>query len=331
MAKHTGCIYGATGTFKTWNLGLLAKEIFKRTKKPVRLVSCDGGKWEPVQKFVDAGMIHPLSLINDQERLYILRAIMNGFWPNKVDEQGNRVGKQMIKNPTEFGGYLFEGITSIGERVLELYSGKKVGMNPAYSETLKSDFKDEKGNSMPDALIGAYSQDSYGVVQREMNQLVLRSWELPVDWVWWSGHEAQAEDEMNRETIRGIAVVGKKATARIPKNIGYLIHAFRVSTGQGDKRKEEVRYYFRSHEDPNVRNVFWDAKVRLSGDSIPALMKKYKEGYFVPGYNEQDKYVEGLDDFIRFISKLEEEGSEDVKKFMEDVLGEEKGEEVAAK
>lgn len=301
MAKSTGVLYGQSKTYKTWNLGMLAKYIYEKTGKPICFVTADGGGYKPIQEIVDTEIIQPLVITNDPSRLSIIRKIVEGYWPQDIDKEGIRQSTKMIKVSGEaIGGYIFEGVTSIAESIHQLYRGRKTGMQPAYTEDIKSDLTDSTGKALEGGKIGGLSMDSYGLVQAEMKYILNFSWTLPVDYIWWSGHEAQGEDESSKKTVRGIALVGTAATPRIGKDIGYMIHAYRVPTKEG---KVETRYYFQTHPDNQFKDIFYEASSRLPGDKIPKLLEEYPGGYFVPGYDK------GLDEYLRFEDKLIEEGT----------------------
>src|SRR5215831_13149188 len=144
MATNTGVVYGATGTYKTVNLGFLAKSIFAKTKKRVRLITTDtgggAGGCAPIQDIIDAGIIEVLNLVNDPSRLLLLSKIVEGYWPKNIIN-GVRQDKKMLdpENLKDIGGYFFQGITSIAESIHELYVGRNTGMNVAYSEKINSD------------------------------------------------------------------------------------------------------------------------------------------------------------------------------------------------
>lgn len=312
MVKSCGVLYGASKTFKTWNFGLLAKYIYEKTGKPSLLITADGGGYKPIQKFVDAEIIIPLSITNDPSRLSLMRKIVEGYWPDNIDNEGIRQGKTMTKvSPNMVGGYLFEGITSIAESIHSLYRGKKTGMAAAFTENVQSDLVDSTGKPMTNVTVGGLSLDSYGLVQGEMKYLLNFSWTLPAEFIWWSGHEASAEDDITRKVVRGVALVGQAATPRIGKDIGYMVHTYKMETGEilvnGKKEKTyETRYYFQSHPDNLLQNVFWEASSRLAGDQIPELLEKYKGGYFVPSYTS------GLDEYLRTEDNLVAKGTNDV-------------------
>lgn len=311
MAKSTGVLYGSSKSYKTWNFGLLSKYIYEKTNKPILMVTADGGGYRPIQKFVDAGIIQPLVITNDPSRLALVRRVVEGYWPESINSEGERDSKKMVLVPKDsIGGYIFEGVTSIAESIHTLYRGKKTGMNPAYSEIIKSELVGADSKELPNNItVGGLSQDSYNLVQQEMKYILNYSWTLPADYIWWSGHEASATDELTNKVVRGIQLVGNAATPRIGKEIGGMIHAYKVEIEEDKVSKEkrfETRYYFQSHPDNLLKNVFWEASSRLAGDQIPDLLKKYPNGYFVPSYNK------GLDDYLRTENELMAKGTNDV-------------------
>ena len=318
MAINTGCLYGSTGTYKTTNLGWLAKHIYSKTKKPVRWITTDAGGYRPILPFVEAGIIEPLSLINDAQRQPLLYKIVEGYWPKDI-ENGIRQSKTMLKPDfSNVGGYIFEGITSMSEAIHSLYAGKETGMKAAYKETVSNDFVVEQPNGtnklLESTLIGSYSMDSYGLVQQNMMRNINYSWTLPVEYVWWSGHDLLTENEdssLGQKVITGVALTGRAATPRLGKHLGTMIHAYSVPLDSG---KIEVRYYFTTHVDNQLKGVTWEAKTRVPGSVIPFLQKEYPLGYFVP------KFDSGLDTYISKEEELLSKTSDEVLKWKDSVL-----------
>lgn len=329
MANITICLYGDSGTFKTTQVGFLSKMIYEKYGKVTRLVSADGGGYRPLEPYIQAGLIEAYSVIDEDKIIYILHQLTQGYWPMEL-KNGKRVGSKFTRNLDNVGMYAFEGLTTISERIIDHLAGKKLGMNPAYSmkltssgETIstsdKGDFKDQKflsedklvddkGNALGDVISGAYSQDHYGYVQKTVVEKVLMSWNLPVELVLWTSHEAKGEDENTRASIYGPALVGKKGTPKIPRNVGMLIHADIVEDERkppvaGDKTTDSgiasVRYYFTSHPDKAASKIIWNAKPRIPSDLIPELMKRFQGGFFVPKVNEGlDMYLKVEDELI---------------------------------
>jgi hypothetical protein len=69
-------IYGAGGTTKTSDIGWAALWYYQHTGKKSRLVSGDGGGWEPVQPLVDQGI---------NEKPWAI-----GLWPSRVLKPSRR-------------------------------------------------------------------------------------------------------------------------------------------------------------------------------------------------------------------------------------------------
>jgi hypothetical protein len=308
---NCGILYGASGTYKTHNLGLLAKHIFAITKKPTRWITADGGGFMPIKPLVDAEIVIPYIITDDPLRMLMIQRLIEGYWPSKL-EDGKRVGKMLLKPDTSnVGAYIFEGTTSIAESLHRLYEGKTTGMKSAYSEVIPSDFVDESNKLLPALTIGSYSMDSFGLIQGLMMKFINYSWTLNVPYVWWSGHEASAEDDLTKKIVRGVALVGNAATPRIGKNVGTMIHAIK----EMKEDKTETRYYFQSHPDALLKNVFWEAKTRVPGNKVEALLNTFnKGGYFVP------EYEGGLDLYIAREEELLEQGTEEVLKWKEEIL-----------
>jgi len=349
MANTTGCFYGRSGSFKTSNLGFLSKYVYERTGLPIRYVSADGGGWKPILPYIKAGLIEPYSLLQEQNPMFIMHKIVQGYWPLDIVDGVRKSEKIIPPNHKEkgvhlYGGYFFEGITSLAEFYMQHIRGKKMGMNPAYSIKLTStgevmentDGKDRRaetvklgdklevfegkaGEVLGDEMTGANSQDHYGYVQAEVMGNILKSWQLPVEFVIWTGHEHQATDELTRQVVRGIGLVGNKGTPKIGRNVGFMIHADvqvvkrtvediskpKIATGIRPLKEEEVsetRYYFMKHPDKLTPNLSWEAKPRTPAPLMKDLLKEWPDGYFIPTLEG------GLDIFLRKEDELVEKG-----------------------
>jgi len=313
MADRTGIIYGRTSTFKTWNMGLLAQYIYERTGKVTRYLSADGGSFQHLKGFIDIGILQPLNIVNDNEPISLIRAIIEDrFWPTEINDKFERTSGKVRRGVEGVGAYVFEGVTSIAELLMTRYRGRATGMNPAFKEEIKSDLVDENGKKLDSEIMGGYAMDAYGLIQAEIQSLLIKSWSLPVDTVWWTGHEAQAEDAMDKTTIRGVALVGKKGTTTIGKKIGTMIHAYQVPIKVKVNGKEEdateTRFYFQSHPDASFPKIQWEAKPRVPGDQIEKLLKRFPGGFMVPtpekGLNE---FFAVEDELLEFnVGKLKE-------------------------
>lgn len=343
MANTTICLYGKTDTAKTTSVGFLSRYLFEKYKKPMRLVSADtGGGWRSIQNYVDAGLIIPFSIRNETSPIYILHKLVQGYWPLDLEDGIRKSGRFGI-DYSNVSGYAFEGLTSISDMIMNHIAGKKLSQDSAYKltldsmggETISAGEKSEKYNLSDDKLVnekglplkqevvGTAAMAHYGFVQDKVPEIMEKSWDLPVEIVIWTAHEAAGEDTVNNLIIRGPALVGKKGTAKIGRKVGMLIHAQPVGVAKTSAKVEEereIRYYFMSHPDVVNSRLTWDAKPRVDSEIIPELLKKFPGGYFCPS----TKYGSGIDYYLKVEAELSSKGSDELKKWRDKILEGEK-------
>lgn len=313
----------------------------------MRLVSADtGGGWRTIQKYVNAGIIEPYSIRNEPSPIFILHKIVQGFWPLEL-ENGFRKSSQFTRDISNVSSYAFEGLTSLSDLIMNHISGKKLSQDSAYKITLDSkggemisagkdndrvalsneQLVDENGKALANEVVGTAAQAHYGFVQDKVPTIMERSWDLDVELVVWTAHEAQGEDSVTNTIIRGPALVGKKGTAKIGRKVGMLIHAEPVGeikeavkiANQPVKVEQEitqVRYYFISHPDRNNPRLTWDAKPRVDCEVIPDLLKRFSGGFFIP----TTQYGTGIDKFLDVEAELVAKGDEELLKWKESIL-----------
>jgi hypothetical protein len=339
MANATICLYGSTSTYKTTQIGFLARYLFEKTHKPLRLVSADtGGGWRSIQNYVDAGLIVPFSIRNEPSPIYILHKLVQGYWPLDLEDGVRKSGRFSI-DYSNVSSYAFEGLTSISDMIMNHIAGKKLSQDSAYKltldsmggETISAGEKSEKYNLSSDKLVnekglpltqevvGTAAMAHYGFIQDKVPEIMEKSWDLPVEIVIWTAHEAVGEDAVSGK-IRGPALVGKKGTAKIGRKVGMMIHADSISNTKPGVVKEaettQVRYYFISHPDTNNPLLTWPAKPRVDSEIIPELLKKFPGGYFCPS----TKYGSGIDYYLKIEAELSSKGSDDLKKWRDNIL-----------
>lgn len=308
MAR-TGLIYGESGTFKTTQIKGFARYIYRKTGKPIRLVSADLGGYAPCQPEVDAGLIIPWRVNTISGLLPTVRKLSKGFWPTVVRKDNRDVLD--LHAPTsatweQVGGYAFESLTSVGDAVMnELVStGRKVAEEVVseWSEKITVDGKEEVEK------FGASARAHYNFVQQYIYNIINAFSSLPVEYVLFTALEAKAE-EQDRTTIYGPAIAGKAATPKVPSWVGDCIHhdSLQVEVpvpahnpdgspkmappdSPGAKQKQamdkvlqtHVRGYFMRHPDPKS-GVNHPAKPRVVPEKWTELLKKWPSGYYTPG------------------------------------------------
>jgi hypothetical protein len=77
-------IYGASDTHKTTQIGKLAKYIARKLGKRTRLISADGGGWDPIQPLVDAGAIIPWQIRLWDKKVETIDKACQGWWPRDL-------------------------------------------------------------------------------------------------------------------------------------------------------------------------------------------------------------------------------------------------------
>lgn len=272
--------YGATGTRKTTSLGSAAKYIYEQTRAPMRYVSADGGGWEPIQPYIDAGIIIPYRLSDGPTLLEQIRLFRKGFWP---DSSG--VFKKDLDN---IGAYGIEGLTSIAMLMLRhlVTKGQKV------AQDVVGQFKE--GNE----IFGAAAMAHYGFVQQEILDTIGAFSTLPTlsKRVFFTAHEGKGQDEQTRQTIYGPATVGKAITDKIPLFFGDLLH-FETTVLDVKKNETTVRAYLKNHADADLQSILWPAKVRMPFDVVESFNKKWPDGYM-------DLSKESLYDYLKFMDEV---------------------------
>lgn len=274
----TTLTYGSTGTYKTHNIGLFARYQYEKTGKPIRLISADAGGWEPIQDYIEAGIIQPLHVAEHKDLLGILVQLCRGYWPSSKGT--DKLVKDGIE---EISGYAVEGITSIAQLLMTHFAQKGQKIN----EDVVGMFS-EAG-----VQFGANPRSHYGFIPQQIYGMLTDLGTLPVERVLITAHEGKGQDEFSKQLVYGPAAIGQAATNRIPPYVGDLIHYDQAETTVGGAKTVEVRAYFRPHPDPFTK-VFWPAKVRLSPSIVPALNENWKEGYITL------ELERGIDQYFRF-------------------------------
>lgn len=315
----THLIYGESGTYKTTNAGFFARWIYKRYGKRTRMVSADGGGWAPIQHYVNAGLIIPYAVGNiassptgSPSPMATIRKLARGEWPKPVTVSGKTYAKFQPTTPEEWqdiGAYIVEGLTSIGDLEMEELrrDQRSVGEDAVGKWQTIGDLSDT-----PEKF-SANNRAHYNVVQNEVFTMVRAFGSLPVGHVLFTAHEGKGEEADSKESIRGPAVVGKAATAKVPTWVGDCLHfesylePKQITVVEGDKKftttmmESVVRAYFVRHPDQRFSNISYPAKPRVPAELVGELFKRWQGGYI------RLATTEGLDALLDFEEELEQQ------------------------
>lgn len=284
-------IYGATGLYKTSQIGWAATYIHEKYGKKTRMVTADGGGWAPLQSFIDAGIIEVWPIRN---RPFLIEAIdkaCQGWWPVEVDDP-----KSPLEPPSanrsirDVGLYAFEGLTSFGSGIMSKIKvpGVQLSQDPNY--VLRDGETDYAGGSIA----------AFGFVQDRIYDFVMKSHMIPlVEKVLWTALEAKGEEQGTRLPVFGPDIEGKKATAKAGQWFGNMFH---MEAGQQqvgvDEESQSVRLltavfmYMKPHADKNT-GITFPAKVRAPFQLAHKIPEKVpmtlgltdKDGKAVKTYN----------------------------------------------
>ncbi len=304
-------IYGDTNRYKTTNVGRFARYIYETTGKRTRLISADGGGWEPIQAYVDSGIIEPLRVVEVLNPLSLIRVLQEGLWPemegNQIAVNDKGLVKVTKKGLEDVGAYAIEGLTSLGSLILrwQATSGVKIGEDVVgkFQESVVVDGRVEQ------EIFSSPARAHYGFAQNTVMDLLIHFSALPVSRVLFTAHEGKGQDDVSNQPVYGPQAVGKALTSRIPMNVGDMLHFDAVPNKEG---KLEARAYYETHPDHYTR-IPWPAKVRLEAQEIPQLQARFPGG-FIPLTMDQ-----GIEVYLAFQDGVRSRGAEELRKWKEQI------------
>lgn len=297
------CIYGATDTKKTTQIGRVAKYYYEEFGLKTRLISIDLGLWTPLQKYVDAGIIEPFNLHASPNPLSTLLLIAGGAWPEVQGD--NRVLTKRDWREEKIGVVALDSLTSLALTAKADIVDKG---RPTGNETDKTSFVEDGLN------FGLGGRGAYNVVQDYMRKAIIELKSLPVELQIFTAADFIKEDEKSHKMILGPALSGQAMLATFPGMVGDLLHAQTIAEVG---KPIEVRYYFYRHPDIDFRTAIWPAKPRINEEDGPKLEKMFDgKSYFSVKHND---FSTGLETYIKAKKRLEIESAEEARKRREEV------------
>lgn len=277
------CLYGSSKTRKTSNVGLACEYYYRKTGKKGRLVTADGGGFEPIQLLVDQGILDVWSVNDRQFPIEAMDQACQGWWP--VDPSDP---KSPIRPPTgdtwkQVGFLAYEGLTSFGDLVLGHLRASKARLSQEPGFKWSDGGTEYAGSNM----------SYYGFVQDRLYDFVMKTHMLPVERVLWTALEGKGEEEGTKAPVYGPSIAGKKSIGKAPQWFGNCLHnELLVTSAEVDpktkqlKQVSDVVMYLRPHADPMTKIAF------PAGTRAP-----YQVAKEIPEYMEPDlgKLYELLD------------------------------------
>lgn len=328
------CEYGSSGAGKTAEILRLATFVYKRTGKKLRLASCDGGGWKPLESAIKAGLIEAWQVSSLESPRTVLRKLSQGFWPETVTKDGRL--SLVLRAPSsktwdDVGALAIEGLTSIANIIMRDALNKQLKVagdevQAKFEESVVVSGVDGKELTQQEKYSFA-ARGNYNDAQRATYDIITNYRSLPVAYVYTSALETKGEEEDTRKTIVGPAVIGKAVTAQVGSWVGDLLHAddyfedvadptHKLSDEQkklGAKQRTmqivKRRVWFQRHPDPTTGLIF-PAKPRVAPDMMPKLLEAFPGGYYEPTHEK------GLDHYLEVVEGLQDQAAVKLKEWM---------------
>lgn len=252
--KRTVLLYGRTRGGKSTQLGELAEHVFKTTGKKTRIYSCDKGGFDPIQPYVDLGIVEVILQNNTPIFIFLNKAVRgftrddSGKW---VPGDLSNIGLVGFESATAFCDGMMDDMIGKAAEGTNIGGGGNVSFNVAGDgETLK---------------VGGSNMAMYGVAQSRITQEVWQSFKLPAEYIVWTASASKDEDQNAGGKVIGPAFIGKALTAEGPR---WFQYTFRIdATPAGNGKTEAHILYLGNNVDVAAGNATALGNTRVPKDS----------------------------------------------------------------
>lgn len=260
MSATTILIYGPSGSGKTPQIGLLAEDVFIKTGLKTRVYSADFGGTDPIDPYIDLGMIELEEIGTTTPWIFLNKAVRGHI-------RGTD-GKWILdaKRNAGIGCYAFEsahGIAQLLKMDMEqkAASGVSVGGDTNTSFEIQGD-----GEKLKIGTTKGYQK--YQIPQGQVLEAMYESFKLPAQYVvWTAGINKDEDDVMIASKIVGPDVIGRALTGVLQKDFNYT---FRVGvTPAKDGKPAEHTLFLGAHVDPTTGNATAVGNIRRPIDAPP--------------------------------------------------------------
>lgn len=300
-SMNTMLMYGPMGSGKTSALAAIARSIYKETGKKTRLISGDGGGFDPVGNLIDLGIIEPAAIGGRKDILPTLQDLARGDWfidgelvkPNAKSKSGK------VNDLSTVGLYVVEGTKFIGQTMLNNLLGKGINFT---DKNLVTDFTANQDDTNEVHHYGLPVFGHYGFTQNYVTNVIFSFLSLiqsTNSMLIFTTHEYEDEGDskQNRKPITGPASTGKALVGSLPSMFGRVIHMTKLPVKNIVKSKTggseavfgtEYRAYFRPHRDQFLPTS-WEATLRFSPEERKTIVdhkewnELWEQGYVVIG------------------------------------------------
>ena len=251
-------LYGRTGSGKTTQIGVLAEDVFKRTKKKTRLYSVDRGGFDTIAPYINLGIIEVVELGDSDPWIFANRAAkgyvkVNGKWV--LDKALNE----------KIGFYAFESAHGIA-KLMKLDMERKAGLGINIGGDTNTSFETKSdGESLKIGTTKGFQK--FAIPQTSIQAEMMESQKLSGEYVLWTAGVSKEEDEVAVSKVVGPDVLGKALTASLPMDFNYT---FRLDTVPAQAGKPERHLlYLGTHQDAAAGNATALGNIRRPLDAPP--------------------------------------------------------------
>lgn len=234
-------LYAASGCRKTSNIGLVALYVWQKYHKRTRMITLDGGGYDPLLSLVEEGIIQPWVLIGRKKlTTNVIDLAMQGYWPKDIDDPVSPLVSPSAATWEDIGFYAIEGLTSMGDNFIRILKRDKASLSQDPSYTYSEEAVEVDGKKMTVSYSGG-NMTYFGFAQDQLYDFVMKTHVLPCEKVLWTALEGKGEEEGTRAPLYGPAIVGRKSTGKAPQWFGNTVHIEQlVSEKMDDKTKQTL-------------------------------------------------------------------------------------------
>lgn len=254
LTKTTILLFGATGSGKTAQIGILAEHIFRTTGKKTRLYTADKGGTKTIQPYIKLGIIEPIEILETNPWIFLDKST-KGF---VRDEKGKWVAGDF----SSIGMVAFESFRSFAEELL-MWQAEKAGEGISIGGGSNISFQVQgDGETLK---VGGGNVSHYKVAQDRMTSAIWRSQKLPVPYILWTTSVSKEDGQLAVGKVLGPDVIGKALTEETPRWFQLTLHITVLPAAMG--KAERHLLHLGTHQDASSGNATAMGNIRQSLDA----------------------------------------------------------------
>lgn len=254
--KRTILLYGRTNAGKTAQLGNLAEHVYKTYNKKTRIYTADKGGVEPIQPYIDLGIVELVSIDSTPPWVFLNKAVrgyvrdQNGKWV--LDAERNKA----------IGCYAFESLRAIAEALmLDMAQKAAQGINIGGGANIAFQVQGD-GETLK---VSGSNMAHFGVAQSRVTEEVWESQKLDAQYIIWTSSVSKDDDTTAAGKVLGPDVIGKALTSEVPRWFNYTFRIDVLPAAQGKPERHII--YLGNHVDVGAGNAAGLGNIRRPLDA----------------------------------------------------------------